>query len=125
MMGLGWQEIAFIVILLFLLLGPEEGVKTARLLGRLLRKLYLSTFWRVIARMRYEFEQYIREEIRKAGLEELERIQQETGRIWPPEAATWEGRLPMGPPPQAVTVEGSRPPSPPDEPAGTEPPERE
>lgn len=80
--GIGTQELIFLLILAFLLLGPEESVTVARGLGRLLRKLYMSTAWRVIARLRYELETIVREEIRKAGLEELERLQREGA--WPP-----------------------------------------
>jgi len=80
--GIGTQELIFLLILAFLLLGPEESVTVARSLGRLLRKVYMSTTWRLIARLRYELENIVREEIRKAGLEELERLQREG--VWPP-----------------------------------------
>lgn len=90
--GLGMGELVFLLILGFLLLGPDEMQRLARMLGRLLRRLYMSTFWRMTVRLRYEFESYLREEIRRAGLEELERLQLE-----------WQRELqqaaPMGEPP--------------------------
>ncbi len=111
--GLGTGELVFLLILGFLLLGPEEMQRLARMLGRLLRKLYLSTFWRMSVRLRHEFEGYIREEIRRAGLEELERLQQE----WQRELAQTEGLdvpslLPPGTP-LGPSGSGPKPASPP------------
>ena len=68
--GIGGPELIFLLILIFLLLGPEESVKVARGLGRALRFVYRSTLWRVMVRMRHEFEHLVREEIRRAGIPE-------------------------------------------------------
>ncbi len=91
--GLGTGELVFLLILGFLLLGPEEMQRLARMLGRLLRRLYMSTFWRMTVRLRYEFESYLREEIRRAGLEELERLQLE-----------WQRELQQAAPPAGPSI---------------------
>lgn len=91
--GLGTGELIFLLILGFLLLGPEEMQRLARMLGRLLRRLYMSTFWRMTVRLRYEFESYLREEIRRAGLEELERLQLE-----------WQRELQQASPPAEPSI---------------------
>ncbi len=91
--GLGTGELVFLLILGFLLLGPEEMQRLARMLGRLLRRLYMSTLWRMTVRLRYEFESYLREEIRRAGLEELERLQHE-----------WQRELQQASPPSGPSI---------------------
>ncbi len=70
MFGIGSLEFLFLLLLTFLLLGPEDSVKVARGLGRALRFVYRSTLWRAIARMRYEFEKIVQEEIRRASIAE-------------------------------------------------------
>ncbi len=86
--GLGLGELVFLLLLGFILLGPEDMHRAARLLGRGLRWLYTSTLWRMSMRVRYEMEQYIREEIRRAGLDDLEREFQE----WKRTQQAWQAR---------------------------------
>ncbi len=108
MFGIGGLELLFLLLLTFLLLGPEDSVKVARGLGRALRFVYRSTLWRAMARMRYEFEKMVQEEIRRSGIpEDLQQLKD-----WRQSVGQKESRI--FPHPPGAMPAASMPPLPPD-----------
>ena len=47
-LGVGLPELAFIVLIALILLGPKDMVAAGRTLGRMLRKLITSPTWQVM-----------------------------------------------------------------------------
>ena len=54
--GIGPLELLLILLIAFLVLGPEDAAKQARKLGKLIRKLRHSEAWYLFTNIRYEIE---------------------------------------------------------------------
>ncbi|WP_299029449.1 hypothetical protein [uncultured Thermanaerothrix sp.] len=106
--NVGVLELALILLLAFILLGPQGMIQTARDLGRLMRKILHSPLWASLREVEREVRQVPTRLIREAGLDELEAELRRSGQeILPPQA------------PPAPT----RPPSPPQSPSADPPPD--
>ena len=68
--GLGIPEIILILVIAVIVLGPEGMVKTARSLGRGIRKLIRSPFWSTMVETQREIREMPTRIVREAGLEE-------------------------------------------------------
>ncbi|MCX8024412.1 MAG: hypothetical protein N3A60_04340 [Thermanaerothrix sp.] len=85
--NVGVLELALILLLAFILLGPQGMVKTGRDLGRLVRRILHSPLWTSLRQVEREVREMPTRLIREAGLEELEQeLQHPSGRILPPTA---------------------------------------
>jgi Sec-independent protein translocase protein TatA len=76
-LGVGPAELAFIVLIALILLGPKDMVAAGRTLGRLLRKFITSPAWQVMRHTGDELQRLPTKLMREAGLEELQEIQKE------------------------------------------------
>jgi Sec-independent protein translocase protein TatA len=118
-LGVGVPELAFIVLIALILLGPKDMVAAGRTMGRFLRKLITSPTWQAMRRTGEEIQQLPTKLMREAGLEDLEKeVQTLTNQIKPPdikksfdEALTFDVG-PVLPNDPARPAEKSSPPSP-------------
>ncbi len=78
--GIGPLEFLLILLIAFLVLGPEDTAKQARKLGKLIRKLRHSEAWYLFTNIRYEIE-----DLPRRLLEEDEQTYPWEGPIHPPE----------------------------------------
>ncbi len=69
-LGIGPLEFLFILLIIFLVMGPEDMQKTARTLGRWLRRLMTSETWRNLTHASQELRTLPNRLAREAGLEE-------------------------------------------------------
>lgn len=79
-LGIGIQEIVFILIIALIVLGPREMQKTGRTLGRWLNQLVRSDFWKVFQKTSVELRNLPRNLMREANLEDLPEIHQDMSR---------------------------------------------
>jgi hypothetical protein len=83
--GVGPLEIAFVLIIALIVLGPNDMVKAGRTIGRFLRKLVTSPTWNAIQQTSRELRYLPNKLMREAGLEEiqesLKEIRKSTGEI--------------------------------------------
>lgn len=129
-LGVGPAELAFIVLIALILLGPKDMVAAGRTLGRALRKIITSPAWQVMRHTGEELQRLPTKLMREAGLEELQDLQkevQDTARqIRPP---TFDERRIFDPTlsssPKLPTADSSKQdlpqPEPPSNPPDTEP----
>ncbi len=96
--NIGIPELIFILIIALIFLGPEGIVKTARSLGRTIRKIIRSPIWSMMIDTQRELREMPTKLVREAGLEEdlaeirkttqeLKKTSGEIGQIAPPSAA--------------------------------------
>jgi sec-independent protein translocase protein TatB len=71
-LGIGPLELLFILLIALILLGPKDMAKTGRTVGRTLRKVVTSPYWRTINQTSKEIRNLPTRLIREAGLEEVE-----------------------------------------------------
>ncbi|NMB68710.1 MAG: hypothetical protein GYA20_08105 [Chloroflexi bacterium] len=72
-LGIGLPELAFILVIIFLVLGPKDMASTARRVARTIRSLTQSEFWRA-TREAWRMAQDIPNELlRESGLEEAQK----------------------------------------------------
>ncbi len=76
-LGIGLPEIAFIVLIALILLGPKDMVEAGRTLGRGLRKFVTSPTWQAMRSTGREIQQLPTKLMREAGLEELKDLEKE------------------------------------------------
>lgn len=76
-LGVGLPELAFIVLIALILLGPKDMVAAGRTLGRALRKFITSPAWQVMRHTGEELQRLPTKLMREAGLEELQDLQKE------------------------------------------------
>jgi len=130
-LGVGLPELAFIVLIALILLGPKDMVAAGRTLGRALRKFVTSPAWQVMRHTGEEIQKLPTKLMREAGLEELQGLQKEvqdvTRQIQPPDlrkvfderqifgpsAATTEQKPPADPQPTPPSNEPGTPSKPP------------
>lgn len=80
--GIGPLELVFIVILMILVLGPQQMVTTARKMGTFIRKVVKSPMWGTIMDTSREIREIPTRLIREAGVEEdLKEIRSATDSI--------------------------------------------
>jgi Sec-independent protein translocase protein TatA len=71
-LGVGVPELAFIVLIALILLGPKDMMAAGRTIGRGLRKFLTSPTWLALRRTGEELQQLPTKLVREAGLEELQ-----------------------------------------------------
>jgi Sec-independent protein translocase protein TatA len=72
-LGIGPLELLFIFIIILVVLGPNEMVKTGALIGRYLRKLMMSPTWKLIQDTSREIRYLPNKLARQAGLDEIQK----------------------------------------------------
>ncbi len=77
-LGIGPLELLFIFIIVLIVLGPRDMVKTGQVIGRNLRRLMSSPTWRLIQDTSREIRHLPNRLARQAGLDELEQNMRET-----------------------------------------------
>ncbi len=83
-LGVGVPEMAFIVIIALILLGPKDMIAAGRTIGKYLRKFITSPTWMALRRTGDELQQLPTKLVREAGLEDLQREMQDvTNKIKP------------------------------------------
>lgn len=78
-LGVGPQELAFILLIALLIIGPKDLAKTARTLGRTLNSIVKSDNYRMIQRASQELRQLPTQMMRDANLEESLKEIKQTG----------------------------------------------
>lgn len=76
-LGIGVPELAFIVLIALILLGPKDMIAAGRTIGKLLRKVLTSPTWLALRRTGEELQQLPTKLVREAGLDELQELQKE------------------------------------------------
>jgi Sec-independent protein translocase protein TatA len=69
-LGIGVPELAFIVVIALILLGPKDMVEAGRTFGKTLRKIVTSPTWKAVRTTGQELQQLPTRLMREAGLEE-------------------------------------------------------
>ncbi len=77
-LGIGVPELAFIVLIALILLGPKDMIAAGRTFGKTLRKVITSPTWKAVRTTGQELQQLPTRLMREAGLdEELKDIEKE------------------------------------------------
>ena len=71
-LGVGVPELAFIVLIALILLGPKDMIAAGRTIGQTLRKFLTSPTWLAMRRTGEELQQLPTKLVREAGLEDLQ-----------------------------------------------------
>jgi Sec-independent protein translocase protein TatA len=83
-LGVGVPEMAFIVLIALILLGPKDMIAAGRTIGSVLRKFLTSPTWQAMRRTGQELQQLPTKLVREAGLEDIQKeIQGVTNQIKP------------------------------------------
>jgi len=72
-LGIGPLELAFILIIALIVLGPNDMVKAGKAIGRMLRSIVTSPNWRAIQQTSRELRSLPTKLIREAGLDEIQK----------------------------------------------------
>jgi sec-independent protein translocase protein TatB len=83
-LGIGPSELAFIVIIALIVLGPKDMQKAGRTLGKWLRKVVTSDGWKLFQQTSREIQTLPNRLMREAALDEFKDLQKELKQ--PPEA---------------------------------------
>lgn len=78
-LGISPTELIFIVIILFIVLGPQDLVKVGSTLGRSIRKLRESGAWKTMTDATRQLRELPQTLARQAGVDELELLGREIG----------------------------------------------
>ncbi len=78
-LGIGPEELIFILVILFLILGPKDLVKLGSTLGRTLRTMRESGAWQSINEATRQLRELPQTLAREAGVEELRKMGKEIG----------------------------------------------
>jgi Sec-independent protein translocase protein TatA len=70
-LGVGPAELAFIIIIALIVLGPKDMQKTGRLIGKWLRKIVTSDGWKLFQQTSREIQTLPNRLMREAALEEM------------------------------------------------------
>jgi sec-independent protein translocase protein TatB len=68
-LGIGWQELLFIVVIALIVLGPKDMQKAGRTIGRWLNQLVQSDSWKVFQQTSSELRNLPRNLMREANME--------------------------------------------------------
>jgi sec-independent protein translocase protein TatB len=71
-LGVGWQEFIFILIIAIIVLGPKDMQKAGRTIGRWLNQLVHSDSWKVFQKTSSELRNLPRNLMREANMEMME-----------------------------------------------------
>ncbi len=72
-LGIGPLEFLLILIIMLIILGPNDMVKAGRSIGTFLRKLILSDEWRIVTQAGTEFRNIPDRLVREAGLDDIKK----------------------------------------------------
>jgi uncharacterized membrane protein len=79
-LGIGFGELLLIVLIILILFGPKEMVKTGRTLGQWLNRLVHSPTYQVLTKTGEELKNLPRNLMREANLEEFQKDMREIGK---------------------------------------------
>lgn len=79
--SLGLPEIAFIILIAIIILGPEETVKAGRMLGKFMRNVVTSNWWRGLQETLTEIKHIPYKLMHEAHLEELGELKEEIEKL--------------------------------------------
>jgi sec-independent protein translocase protein TatB len=82
-LGIGWQELLFIVVIALIVLGPKDMQKAGRSLGRWLNQVVQSDGWKVFQKTSSELRNLPRNLMREANMEMREVEKEIRGAIDP------------------------------------------
>jgi Sec-independent protein translocase protein TatA len=78
-LGIGIPEVILILVIMLVVLGPKDMVKTGRQVGRLIRKVITSPAWTSMMTASREIREFPTRLVRDAGIEEdIEEIRKQT-----------------------------------------------
>ncbi len=80
-LGVGIPEMAFIVLLALILLGPKEMIAASKTIGKALRKFLMSPTWQALRKTGEELQQLPTKLVREAGLDEIQSEIQDMAQI--------------------------------------------
>jgi Sec-independent protein translocase protein TatA len=80
-LGIGFGELLFIVLIILILFGPKEMVKTGKTLGQWLNQLVRSPTYKALTKTGEELKNLPRNLMREANLEEFQGFQDEIRQI--------------------------------------------
>jgi sec-independent protein translocase protein TatB len=100
-LGIGWQELLFIVVIALIVLGPKDMQKAGRTIGRWLNQLVQSDSWKVFQKTSSELRNLPRNLMREANME-MKTTEQEIRRAIDPR---------LNPPTSGSVSSRSQPPS--------------
>ncbi len=72
-LGIGPAELAFIIIIALIVLGPKDMQKAGRMLGKWLRQIVTSDGWKLFQQTSREIQQLPTRLMREAGLDEMQK----------------------------------------------------
>jgi sec-independent protein translocase protein TatB len=73
LLGVGPLELIFVLLIVFLVLGPDDMAKTGRKLGRFLSTVRKSEFWSGVTRVTREMRDLPTKIMREAELEDIQK----------------------------------------------------
>jgi Sec-independent protein translocase protein TatA len=76
-LGVGPVELAFVLLIALILLGPKDMIEAGRTLGKTLRKVVTSPTWKALRTTGQELQKLPTRLIREAGLDEFKDMEQE------------------------------------------------
>lgn len=76
-LGVGPGELAFIVVIALILLGPKDMIAAGRTLGKTLRKIVTSPTWKALRTTGQELQKLPTRLMREAGLDEIKDLDKE------------------------------------------------
>lgn len=124
-LGIGWQELIFIVVIALIVLGPKDMQKAGRSIGRWLNQLVQSDNWKVFQKTSSELRNLPRNLMREANME-MREAEKEIRRAIDPrpnQPASSASRdpsiTPRAAPPPSKEVENTTPGKPPTDKANT------
>ena len=112
--GIGPTELAFIILIALILLGPKEMQKTGRTIGRFLRDMTRSDGWRAFRDTSREIRNLPNRLMREANFEDLEKDVGKIGKdieeaVDPKGFGTWANPAAKPQPPQSKPVSAEAP----------------
>ena len=69
-LGVGLPEMAFIVLIALIVLGPKDMIQAGRTIGKTLRKIVTSPTWKAVRTTGHELQQLPTRLMREAGIDE-------------------------------------------------------
>lgn len=79
-LGIGPLELVAILVIMLIVMGPEDMVRAGRTLGRFLRRIVTSEAWLQFRQITREVNTLPNKLMKEAGLEEIDRTLKEEGR---------------------------------------------
>lgn len=70
-LGIGIQEIIFILVIALIIFGPKDIVKAGQVMGKFLRKLITSSTWQTVQKTSRDLRNLPNKLMREAGFDEL------------------------------------------------------